>query len=115
MTVIPATDLPKNDIDTVVLNVTIVDPQGDGFASVYPCPTGLVQFGGELPLTSTLNFRRGQDVPNLVAVAAIGGRVCIVTSASAHVVADIAGWYHRVGVGFNPSARFECWTLGVDL
>jgi hypothetical protein len=69
----------------VVLNVTVTEPVGQGFVTVYPC-------GEPVPAASNLNFRPGQTVANL-AVAKVGaaGRVCLYTHRSAHLVVDASG------------------------
>ncbi|MEO8266083.1 MAG: hypothetical protein ABI706_11320 [Ilumatobacteraceae bacterium] len=71
----------------VALNLTVTEPDVDGFATAYPC-------GQKPPLASNVNFRAGQTVPNLViAKPGTGGRVCVVTSVSAHLVVDMQGWF----------------------
>jgi hypothetical protein len=77
----------------VVLNLTVTGPTASGFLSVYP-------YGAPRPDVSSLNFVKGQTVPNLVTTAVdSAGRVSIYNSAgTSHVVADLAGYY-RVGGG----------------
>lgn len=71
----------------VALNVTVTGPEADGFLTVWPC-------GVDRPTTSNLNFRAGQTVPNLViSRIGTGGAVCIASSATTHVIADLSGWY----------------------
>ena len=71
----------------VALNLTITDPVGDGYATVYPC-------GITPPPTSNVNFRVGQTVPNLViAKPGADGQVCVVTNVAANVVIDFEGWF----------------------
>jgi trimeric autotransporter adhesin len=79
------------DAVTVALNVTITEAEGPGFATVYPC-------GIAPPLASNLNFVAGVDVANLVvAKIGTGGKVCILTSQRAHVVADLTGTFPSAG------------------
>jgi hypothetical protein len=79
--------VPKDDVDAVVLNVTVTDTVGDGFLTVFPC-------GEAVPRASNLNFTSGQTVPNLVTVdLGDDGQVCLYSSARTHVVADVAGWF----------------------
>lgn len=75
------------DADGVVINLTVTEPIGAGFATAYPC-------GVEPPLASNLNFTAGQTVPNLI-IARPGrdGHVCVVTNVRAHIVADLQGWF----------------------
>jgi len=66
-----------------LLNVTAVDAQGDGFMTVFPCGTAV-------PLASNLNYRLGQTIANSVlARIGAGGKVCVYTSARAHVLVDV--------------------------
>jgi hypothetical protein len=69
----------------VVLNVTAVEPAGDGFITVYPGPCG----AANRPFVSNLNFRGGQVVPNSVAVkVGTGGVVCIYSNVTTDLVVD---------------------------
>ena len=69
------------------LNVTIVNPERAGFATVWPC-------SAERPLASNLNFVSGQVVANNV-IAPIGdqGSVCFYTNVPSHLIVDIAGYF----------------------
>jgi len=75
------------DAAAVVLNVTVTQPQDRGFATIYPCDAAR-------PTASNLNFMPGQTIPNLV-IATIGaaGDVCLFTTAAAHYVVDVAGYF----------------------
>jgi len=69
------------------LNVTIVDPLGAGFATVWPC-------SAERPVASNLNFVSGQVVANnVIAPIDSDGSICVYTNNSSHVVVDISGWF----------------------
>jgi hypothetical protein len=71
----------------VVLNVTVTDPTGPGFATLYPCEAGR-------PNASNLNFRTGQTVPNaVVARLGVDGSICLFTQSSAHLLIDVAGYF----------------------
>lgn len=73
------------ELRAVVLNVTVTEPDGPGFVTVYPCSQGL-------PLASNLNFVWRQTVPNMViAPVDAEGDVCFYTSTSTHILADING------------------------
>ena len=75
------------DAAAVALNLTVTEPDEDGFATAYPC-------GEDPPLASNVNFLAGQVVPNLViAKPGTDGQVCVVTSVAAHIVADLQGWF----------------------
>ncbi len=72
--------------EAVTMNITVDQPQGGGFLTVFPC-------GQDVPTVSNLNYARGQTIANLVTVKlASNGTVCIFTSASSHVLADVAGY-----------------------
>ena len=75
------------DATAVALNVTMVDARAAGFATVWPC-------GTSQPDASNVNFAAGATVANGV-VAPIGpdGSICVSTSAGAHLLVDIAGWF----------------------
>jgi hypothetical protein len=80
---VPAAD----EVDSVVLNVTVTQPTGYGFLTVYPA-------GGARPNASNLNFVPGQTVPNLVsAKLSADGKVSIFSSAGTHVIADVVGYF----------------------
>lgn len=94
--------IPVNGAGAVSLNVTVVDPAGAGFVTVYPC--------GERPLVSSLNFIAGQTVANAVlAPLSASGEVCFYSNSATHLLADVNGWF-RAGLGFSavsPSRVFD--------
>jgi len=71
----------------VSLNVTIVNPESSGFATVWPCSAAQ-------PLASNLNFVAGQVIANNV-IAPIGdqGSVCFFTNVPSDIIVDIAGYF----------------------
>jgi alpha-tubulin suppressor-like RCC1 family protein len=69
------------------LNVTVTGPTAGGYVTAYPC-------GQPRPLASNLNFAAGQTLPNAVLVKlGAAGAVCLYTSATTHVLVDVAGWF----------------------
>jgi hypothetical protein len=79
-------DVPADAIATLI-NVTAVGAVADGFVTVYPCGQGV-------PVASNINFRAGQNVPNLVlAAAGAGGKTCIQSSVATHILADVTAWF----------------------
>jgi len=77
---------------SVVMNVTVTSPVAAGFVTVFPCDVD------EIPNVSNLNFVAHQDVPNLVSVpVSFDGTVCMVTSATTDLIADLAGTYEFGG------------------
>jgi hypothetical protein len=82
------------DAAAVALNVTVTEPGGAGYFTVYPC-------GAPRPTASNLNFAAGQTIPNaVVAQVGAGGSVCVYTSTWAHLVVDVNGWFPP-GAGFG--------------
>ncbi len=94
--------VPLSGVSAVSLNVTVVDPVGPGFLTVYRC--------GDRPPTSSLNFVAGQIVPNaVIAPLSADGDICLFSSVETHVLADINGWF-STGSGFtalNPTRVFD--------
>ena len=83
------------DAAAVVLNMTAVNAQAPGFATVYPC-------GQARPEASNLNYAAQQTIPNLViAKPGVGGKVCIYSFAAIDVLADVSGFF-PAGSGFAP-------------
>ncbi len=67
---------------TVIGNLTVTEPAGAGFTTVYPCLEGR-------PLASNNNYVSGETIPNLVmARSDANGDVCLYTSTSAHLIWD---------------------------
>ena len=81
-----AAGVPASGVDAVSLNVTVVDPVGSGFVTVYPC--------GERPLASSLNYVTDEVTPNaVIAHLSPEGEVCFYSSVAADLVADVNGWF----------------------
>jgi hypothetical protein len=81
--------VPGNGALAVTMNVTVTEPDGAGFLTVYPCT--------DLPEASNLNYERSETVPNLVTVKlSAAGTVCFYSQRTAHVVADVAGYFTDV-------------------
>jgi len=73
----------------VILNVTVTQPVSGGFATVFPC-------GQPRPNASNLNFVRGQTIANNVTAAiGDGGKVCIYSNATTHVIVDVSGYFPK--------------------
>jgi hypothetical protein len=71
----------------VVLNVTVTSPSSPSYLMVFP--------DGSPPLSSDLNFGRGQTVPNMVVVkVASDGSIKLYNAyGSVDVIVDLVGWY----------------------
>lgn len=71
----------------VVLNITVTEPIGPGFVTVFPCDQ-------PQPNASNLNHSANQTVPNAV-ISALGGSgdVCLFTLQQTHLIVDVSGWF----------------------
>ena len=79
-----AAEVPA-DAAAVVLNVTVVEAQAAGFVTVFSC-------GQPIPVASNVNYSAGQTIANsVIAKPGDDGRVCVYTSADAHLLVDVAG------------------------
>jgi LPXTG-site transpeptidase (sortase) family protein len=87
----------------VVLNVTAIDANGEGYVTVYP-------WGDTLPNTSNVNIKRsGQMVANLVTVRlGVEGKVGLYSSISANLLVDVFGYYSASGA--TAAGRFVAQT-----
>lgn len=86
-----------DDAKAVVLNVTVTNPAGPGFATVWPC--------GSKPNASNVNFTAaGTTVANaVVAKLSSSGAVCIAPSTAAELIVDVQGYFAGDGyVGTVP-------------
>ncbi len=77
------------DAAAVVLNVAAVTPTAGGHLTVWPC-------GQARPTASTLNYPAGRTVANMaLAVPGSGGRVCVYTHATTHLIMDVSGYWPK--------------------
>lgn len=85
-----------DDAEVVVANLTMVRPEGRGFATMSPCG----EAPGEAPSTSSVNFEAGQVRANSSFVPlSEDGTMCIYTSARSDLILDITA-------AVGPSADF---------
>src|SRR5262249_12265798 len=91
--------VPASGVSGVALHVTVTDPTGTGFLTVWPT-------GEARPTASAHNFVPGLTVANLVlAKVGAGGKVSIFNSAgTSNVVADVVGYFSSSGGTFVPLA-----------
>ena len=93
-------------VAAVVLNATVTEPTQASFLTIWPA-------GIARPEISNLNFRAGQNVPNLVTVAVgAGGKVSVFNlTGSTHVIFDVVGFYADgsgpAGSRFHPINPFR--------
>ncbi len=92
-----------SDVAAVVLNVTVAEPVGSGFVTVYPCGSGQ-------PLASSLNFTAGAVVPNAV-IAQVGtdGKVCLFVSNTTQLIVDVSGYFPSASTfnSMNPARTLD--------
>ncbi len=82
----------------VAMNLAAIQPLGGGFITAFPC-------GQARPLASSLNVRPGETRANhSVTALDATGSVCIYTSITTYLLADLAGWYGATGYSFRPSS-----------
>ncbi len=73
-----------NDALATVLNVTVINPDADGYVTVFPC-------GSNAPGTSTVNYKAGSTVSNLVIAQLTSGKICIYANNTTDLVVDVNG------------------------
>jgi hypothetical protein len=79
--------VPATGVSAVIVNVTVTQPAGAGFLTVFP--TGTAR-----PFISDVNYAAGETRPNLVVVKlGTGGQVSIFPQVDTHVTFDVAGWF----------------------
>jgi hypothetical protein len=77
---------PPLGVAAVSLNVTVTNPVGSGFVTVYPC--------GTRPLVSSVNFIAGQTVANaVIAPLSDAGELCFFSNLGTDLVVDINGFF----------------------
>ncbi len=70
----------------VELNITSIQNEGRGFATLYPCTT-------TPPTASTLNYTPGVNIANATTVALnTSGEVCVFTSSTSHYALDVVAY-----------------------
>ena len=89
VTEIAITGTPGMPLATAVVSLDIAadHPAADGFLTVYPC-------GAPTPLASNLNYTADTTIAGAATVAiGTGGKVCVFTSATTHLVIDVTATY----------------------
>ena len=78
--------VPATGVGAVSMNVTVAQPDGGGYVTVFPC--------GVRPLASSLNYVPGQTVANaVIAPVSAQGEVCFYSQSPTHLLADVNGWF----------------------
>jgi hypothetical protein len=78
-------------------NVTVTEPAGSGFLTVFPCQAAL-------PVVSNINYVAGQTVANLVQIGVSSGTICVHSLRRADVVIDLQGTYDSAPDGLHYQA-----------
>jgi hypothetical protein len=77
--------VPAGGVAAVSLNVTVTNPEGNGFVSVFAC--------GAIEEVSSVNYARGQTVANaVIAPLSPAGTICLLSNVPTDVIVDINGW-----------------------
>ena len=88
-TTVPVTGVagvPSSGVGAVVLNITVAAPATSGYLIAFPA-------GATRPSSSNINYAAGRAAVGMTfARVGTGGAVSIYTSASTHLLVDIAGW-----------------------
>ncbi|GAA1410961.1 hypothetical protein GCM10009639_62300 [Kitasatospora putterlickiae] len=103
--------IPASGVTAVTMNVTVTDPTEAGHLRVYP-------HGIARPDTSSLNWTSGRTVPNLVTVPVKDGKVSFYnhSGGTAHVIADVAGYYSGEGrLTFEPTGPWRAMDTRKDV
>ncbi len=80
-----------------VLTLTLANPSGAGWATIYPCATGQ-------PNTSVINVVANHEQTNaVVAPVDSAGTVCIYSSVTTHAMLDVSGWTGAAFVSLTPT------------
>jgi hypothetical protein len=97
LTVAGVDGVPASGVSAVALNVTVDQPTGSSYITVWPT-------GQARPLASTHNVVAGLTVANLVlAKVGAGGRVSLYNAyGTAHLIADVVGYFSAAGGRFVP-------------
>jgi hypothetical protein len=78
--------VPATGVGAVSLNVTVTNPDADGFVTVYAC--------GARETVSSLNYRASQTVSNAVLTPlSPTGTICIFSQTPLDVIIDVNGWF----------------------
>jgi hypothetical protein len=78
--------VPTSGAAAAVVNVTIVDPDRDGFLTVFPA-------GIPVPTASNMNYRTGDTIANQAVVGLnSAGSISIYVGARAFPIVDVVGW-----------------------
>lgn len=88
-------------VTAVFMNLAVVQPRGDGFATAWPCDQ-------PRPNTANANFTTGVTVSNFVTVAPdAAGNICVWTNTPSDIVIDLLGATRSGFEGFTPQRKLD--------
>ena len=94
---VPGSPLPSG----AVLTLTLLNPAGPGWATIYPCATGQ-------PNTSMINVVSNREQTNAVIPAIdAAGTVCLYSSTTSHVLVDVSGWSGAAFLPLTPARLLD--------
>ncbi|MBW8731447.1 MAG: CHAP domain-containing protein, partial [Terrabacter sp.] len=83
--------VPSGGVGTAILNVTVTAPAATGYLTSYPS-------GATRPGSRSVTYPAAGTISELVpARLGTDGKVRLYTSAAAHLVAEVVGWYPTTG------------------
>ncbi len=90
--------------NAVAVNVTVTGAETKGYVTAFPCAA----VTDTPPNASTLNFNPGVDLANSTVVE-IGatGKVCFYVKGTAHLLADVQGYYTMIDAYTKDESDFE--------
>ena len=75
---------------TVLGNLTVTNPEGGGFTTLFPCDT-------PQPNASTNNYTPNQTIANYAAVKSdSNGEICVYTTTTTHLIYDYSGFSYEL-------------------
>jgi hypothetical protein len=83
--------VPSSGVSAVVLNVTVTNPHGAGYVTVFPA-------GQSQPTASNVNYVSGQTAANRTIVPVNGsGQATLYAAADTDLIVDVSGYYTATG------------------
>jgi len=90
LTVLGQGGVPTSGVGAVAMNITVTNTgnpnTGGSYLTVYPC--------GTRPNSSNINFSANQTIANaVIAPVSSDGKVCFYAYGTAHIIADVSGYF----------------------
>ena len=84
---LPSKIVEQDRVTAVAMTLTVVNPDGWGFATVYPCDA-------PRPDASTMNYNGQDRAASVFSRLSASGEVCVYTYASANILVDVSGAFY---------------------